>query len=303
MPTAKKDKGTSTYTFSVCHTCRRRRVKCPEEKPECSRCVKLGLTCGYDFRFAEPGSNRTFRRPLGAVEGATWIQPALPSTEVNAMLKDVDLAHRSLRKGPFSVLSLGIEEPDRTASQPRRRPTLGREDVEKDPHDSSASSSRVLKASTPGIPSSEMTLQCRNTPSPPTVRDLNLLTLPPKQARLFEYFSTTLSSTISPNFGSTANPFRYVYPSLALEGLRASAEDASSRLAIFHGICGTAAWSLRHVDSSYAELSVHHDGLALRFIQQTIDQRQAFCDAVLPAAIMACLSGENVAGRIDSWGK
>lgn len=135
------------------------------------------------------------------------------------------------------------------------------------------------------------------------VQEPNLLTLPSKQAKLFEYFATTLSATFSPMSASPDNPFRHLYPSLALEGLGANPEHASSRLAILHGICGTAAWNLRHVDSSYADLSLYHDGQALQYIQQTIERQQALRDALLPAAIMACLTGDNVAGRIELWGK
>ncbi|CAG9996286.1 unnamed protein product [Clonostachys byssicola] len=33
-----------------CLTCKRRRVKCPEDQPECSSCVRLGLTCEYPLK-------------------------------------------------------------------------------------------------------------------------------------------------------------------------------------------------------------------------------------------------------------
>lgn len=33
-----------------CLTCKRRRVKCPEDQPECSSCVRLGLICEYPLK-------------------------------------------------------------------------------------------------------------------------------------------------------------------------------------------------------------------------------------------------------------
>lgn len=38
-------------TFTGCWTCRARKVKCDEERPECRRCCQKGLECeGYDIR-------------------------------------------------------------------------------------------------------------------------------------------------------------------------------------------------------------------------------------------------------------
>ncbi|WLF81912.1 hypothetical protein PVL30_005713 [Lodderomyces elongisporus] len=35
------------YSRSGCRECKRRKIRCPEEKPECSTCVRLGKTCSY----------------------------------------------------------------------------------------------------------------------------------------------------------------------------------------------------------------------------------------------------------------
>jgi hypothetical protein len=42
-------KGKRQRTFTGCRTCRRRRVKCDEQKPTCGHCERLKLECeGYD---------------------------------------------------------------------------------------------------------------------------------------------------------------------------------------------------------------------------------------------------------------
>lgn len=297
----KQKKKKSTYTYSGCWTCRKRHLKCPEEKPECSRCLKAGLTCaGYDFRFGDAGSDRTFRRPVGAAASARSRQPALTSAAVNEILEDLDLRTESCRKGPFSVLSLRPKSLDNFCSQ--HSPSVANAKDGRGNMKAASQASSDTIAATPGL------AQVRFNPSnmepiPAMARELNLLTLPPKQARLFEFFTTTLFKTLSPMSDSPSNPFRHVYPALALEGLAAGPENASSRLAILHGICGTAAWSLRYLDSSYNALSVYHDGQTLQYIQQTIERQQVFDDALLPAAIMVCLAGDNVAGRVELWGR
>jgi hypothetical protein len=33
-----------------CWTCKTKHIQCTEEKPECSRCIRLGLGCQYGIR-------------------------------------------------------------------------------------------------------------------------------------------------------------------------------------------------------------------------------------------------------------
>ncbi|ATZ57742.1 hypothetical protein BCIN_15g02830 [Botrytis cinerea B05.10] len=51
VPLKRKDKRTRAYfpkTRTGCWTCRKRRVKCDEKKPDCSRCEASGFKCdGY----------------------------------------------------------------------------------------------------------------------------------------------------------------------------------------------------------------------------------------------------------------
>ena len=56
----------------VCQTCRRSKTKCDREKPECTRCIKLGLKCIYDV--------------------AKQVPPRIPSKDatISRLQKDVD---------------------------------------------------------------------------------------------------------------------------------------------------------------------------------------------------------------------
>ena len=36
-----------SYSRNGCRECKRRKIRCPEEKPYCSTCVRLGKQCSY----------------------------------------------------------------------------------------------------------------------------------------------------------------------------------------------------------------------------------------------------------------
>jgi len=44
-------KGKKARSFSGCKCCKQAKRKCPEERPQCSICEKLGLKCEYDLNF------------------------------------------------------------------------------------------------------------------------------------------------------------------------------------------------------------------------------------------------------------
>lgn len=49
MTKSDKANGKRQRTFTGCRTCRRRRVKCDEQRPVCGHCRRLKLDCeGYD---------------------------------------------------------------------------------------------------------------------------------------------------------------------------------------------------------------------------------------------------------------
>ncbi|CAI6340051.1 unnamed protein product [Periconia digitata] len=62
-----------------CETCRARRVKCDETKPECSRCTKTGRKCeGYKTTASSPSASASYRNPSFLVVP----QRATPPTSV-----------------------------------------------------------------------------------------------------------------------------------------------------------------------------------------------------------------------------
>lgn len=309
---ASKTKAASSYTYTGCWTCRKRHVKCSEERPECNRCKKAGFECaGYDFKFAGSGSLRTFRRPV-APGSSSLQQPALSSAQVTGYLEELDAVANSTQKGPFSVLSFGPAEASTDTSEELRDTIIPFSNLER-LHDNF----NPDIASSPGDSGYQSSLGAHNEDnvktiprshpdSPPMVMEPHLISVSMRQSELFEHWTTFVCNNLSPLSASSANPFRYVYPSLALEGIMTSADTAGPRLAVWHGICGTAAWSLSKLkpeNNSYHALSVYHDQLALQYIQQNIVHPDGLIDAAIPAAIMTCLTGDTISGRLDAWGR
>ncbi|KAJ3546159.1 hypothetical protein NM208_g2143 [Fusarium decemcellulare] len=67
-------------TRSGCYTCRTRRRKCDEAKPECANCVRLGFKCdGYGLRLRWPGDSTEPNLPtLGARVGPETRRVLMP---------------------------------------------------------------------------------------------------------------------------------------------------------------------------------------------------------------------------------
>ncbi|KAF2168008.1 hypothetical protein M409DRAFT_21455 [Zasmidium cellare ATCC 36951] len=305
--TPSSNKTAASYTYTGCWTCRRRHIKCDLRRPACNRCIKAGFDCeGYDFKFAGSDSSRSFRRPVAPGSKAQQVA-SFTNAEVTGILDELDIATASLQKGPFSVLSFDSaaqDEPSTPTVDLALHPTRVKQELSswESPQDSGFASQQTsptndTKSLTP--------IRTYYSPSPPMVQEPHFLTISGRQSELFEHWTTFLCHNLSP-LTSTVNPFRYTYPSLALEGLTVTADVATARLAVFHGICGTAAWSLLRLkqhDQTYHALSVYHDQMALRYIQETIERPDGLHDAAIPAAIMSCLTGDTVSGRLELWGR
>ncbi|KAE8318121.1 fungal-specific transcription factor domain-containing protein [Aspergillus transmontanensis] len=99
-------------TFTGCWTCRSRRVKCDEQRPNCQRCHRSGRTCqGYSVRLGwTNASGTTTQRRL--LRSSTRAVPELSPCAVTTILSDLD--HSSGRaiaqRGPFSVFSVSVSE-------------------------------------------------------------------------------------------------------------------------------------------------------------------------------------------------
>ncbi|RSL53414.1 hypothetical protein CEP54_010412 [Fusarium duplospermum] len=105
-------------TFTGCWTCRPRRLKCDETKPECIQCQLKGISCGgYHTRlqWMRPASiyghleNDTPSEPQDMHRRRLLPASRMKSLGIEAALSDIDkAAARSTSKscGPFSVLAI-----------------------------------------------------------------------------------------------------------------------------------------------------------------------------------------------------
>lgn len=74
----------------ACHNCRRRRVACTQEKPECSQCVRLGLACaGYSAEriFILVNNDRNTRSRKGRTQSGLGYNKAGRSSKAEAESK------------------------------------------------------------------------------------------------------------------------------------------------------------------------------------------------------------------------
>lgn len=274
----------------------------------CQRCIKAGFECqGYGFRFAGSDSTRSFRRPI-ASGSADQQQPALTNAEVSKIIEELDSASSSTGKGPFSVLSFGhhvsLRETTEKAQRARRSSNLAIRQSKAHLPSSSSLSSR--STSTDSEDSSAVSPRSQSMTPPILVRDPPPLQLTPRQCELMEHWTAFVCNNMAPISGSPVNPYRSLYPALALQGVASTPGSGIARLAVFHAVCGTAAWSLSKLkpdDPAYHALSVNHDQLALQYIQESIGRPGGVRDVAVPAAIMACLTGDTISSRLDLWGR
>ncbi|KAK8035581.1 fungal-specific transcription factor domain-containing protein [Apiospora rasikravindrae] len=127
---ANRKKHPRSKQFTGCWTCRRRRVKCSEEKPSCQRCQRLNVSCeGYDIRLtwvqssgqdddAAGSDSRLSRRSL-PWDNDVCRMAGLTSTEIDEALERIDewIPDESpgLRRSGFSVFSAALSQsPART---------------------------------------------------------------------------------------------------------------------------------------------------------------------------------------------
>ncbi|CEJ55703.1 hypothetical protein PMG11_01942 [Penicillium brasilianum] len=79
-------------SYSGCLTCKRRKLKCDETKPECRKCIKASRDCAYGdrsiFRSQEVGStpDRVVRRATRSRESTTWVD--LPAQFTFVQVRD-----------------------------------------------------------------------------------------------------------------------------------------------------------------------------------------------------------------------
>ncbi|KAJ5994044.1 hypothetical protein N7451_009768 [Penicillium sp. IBT 35674x] len=85
----KKERKTNiTRSRTGCHTCRRRRVKCDEDKPSCKTCVRLGLECdgyGYIVRYRFTRPTVLEQGPVSSFDNIEWAPVAISCINIDDM--------------------------------------------------------------------------------------------------------------------------------------------------------------------------------------------------------------------------
>lgn len=92
-------------TKTGCWTCRERKVRCDEQKPTCSNCVRLGLDCaGYGARITfRDDTPRVISRmePVTDLEGCAVYEEPLPVTQPTSGLLRAGLQYRTYTPAYF----------------------------------------------------------------------------------------------------------------------------------------------------------------------------------------------------------
>lgn len=192
--------------FTGCWTCRRRRVKCDQEKPICQRCRQLRVECeGYGVRLhwvtyhpdspgdssglvedqqAQPPGARASRSSLAGLTLAARHAPRLASPEIDAILERIDdcldTEGPELAISAFSVFSL---------RSPAQHPSQRRPDLLAPLSSSVESSCHLSQAAdhqSPGYPATRVVLQSSDSPRNHTPYDSQACTVESDyQLRLF----------------------------------------------------------------------------------------------------------------------
>lgn len=85
-----------------CVPCRVRRKKCPEQKPMCDSCLRLGLTCSYQKSSVEPPySNRSIILGVYRLQSPLYQTQQLPTITFTSVQAEVIIANAPLLLEPF----------------------------------------------------------------------------------------------------------------------------------------------------------------------------------------------------------
>ncbi|OGM39376.1 hypothetical protein ABOM_011854 [Aspergillus bombycis] len=327
-------------TFTGCWTCRSRRVKCDEQRPDCQRCRRSGRTCqGYGVRLGWTNSSGAApqRRLLRSSTRAT---SELSPSAVKALLSDLDHSPGKAiaQRGPFSVFSVSVsEDPSRNIRVHNHRESSTESFNGFLPYQPDLSLSpspnaplMVQRRPFPGLPKCVLREDALGE-SGQTTRNLSQMgrrrcaadTNDKIQAHLVE--RTHISSSLNPTnmfpqeielihhwvvflsgnlllVDLADNPCRTVFMPLALKGLNSSASESNMHRAVFHGLCAASAFSLYHLRSEfkYQSLAVRHDQQALQHLRQNLRPGSRLDETTL-VAVLTCIAAEAMSGRRSRW--
>ncbi|OAA65592.1 Zn(2)-C6 fungal-type DNA-binding domain protein [Niveomyces insectorum RCEF 264] len=252
-------RGSECRVRSGCWKCRERRVKCPEQRPICHHCQRLGLSCHYDIRLTWRGLRKARGRAAHAVSARTLHQgwtsydvvigewmflnttyddfatpPPPPPPEEDAWMTTAPVQSPGLGAivSPNASPGQGAQPDPAWSLSPSPR-SASFPSVALTPA-SSASPSAISAQLSPASP----LLQFSSPRSPPTSHHefvgfdyssaaaptphtLSPFTLSPNEARLFDYFV----HFITPRCALTDNPYQEVLLRLAVFAPRSALFD------------------------------------------------------------------------------
>ncbi|KAH6721468.1 hypothetical protein BKA61DRAFT_590793 [Leptodontidium sp. MPI-SDFR-AT-0119] len=76
-----------------CHTCKRRKIKCPENRPSCVNCIKISTPCTYGPDKPAIYQTAKYSHLLTSNESSLHLRPSLQSTPGEFSLTDLRLFH------------------------------------------------------------------------------------------------------------------------------------------------------------------------------------------------------------------
>ncbi|KIW45045.1 uncharacterized protein PV06_03466 [Exophiala oligosperma] len=254
-------------TFTGCRTCRNRKIKCPSERPECSRCNKAGLECpGYGpiIIWLPPNQEISKAQGMGGMPPPelTWadqdvydghcLDQFISELSNIAVTQFERSQSQSAVQGPFAVLSF-----PRTNLQPARL--------------------------FPSSPTLSLDLQ------PSWLQDQ-------ESQALFQHYVSVIASRMMP-YHDTRNPWKTTYPSMALN------EDSLTYLAVRHAILSQAAAHLQHIGHRTKDMSVlakGHYALSLRSLSTYLSQNSEYeYGAVLASMLSLIMAEVSVSQRVS----
>lgn len=296
--------------FTGCWTCRRRRVKCGQEKPACHRCRQLGVECeGYGVRLhwvpynpdspaaesIEQRTTRASRSSLAALTVAARHAPPLASPELDNILDRIDdyldQDAPELALGAFSVFS---------SKSPPATPVV----FDSQPLCSPEPQYQLRPADDTLLAQDRYDEDAVAQDSCGPARHLDALTMPSKQKRLIHHWITFTSSKLV-LLDEPQNPCRTLMLPMALKGLVSVAEGSNADVAIFHAICASAAYNLYELGGRASEddhvLALRHDHQAIHHLRHNLAETNPHRAQSVAMAIMACIAVEAISGTTERW--
>ncbi|PVH71909.1 hypothetical protein DL98DRAFT_392609, partial [Cadophora sp. DSE1049] len=132
---------------------------------------------------------------------------------------------------------------------------------------------------------------------------LDFLPAPADQKELIHHWVHFLCSAMSP-VARIDSPGHNLLTPIALAGITSVFEETSGEIAVFHGICAAAAYSLsqlRDKNGHFQHLATKHRQLALGHLRWSVESKKSANSESIWAAIHTFFVQEGVRGHAEEW--